>query len=285
MNFLDKLDGVHFEESLDSDLLGPWKTYLSEAKWGWYLLSSEIDELKIDSKVLEIGAGPQMLSAQVASKGVKLTSLEPSSQGFEVMDRLGKIVQRISLHEEISYEFHNTSGEDFFIKNEFDFAFSINVMEHVNDIELVLTNVLNSLKPGGRYHFICPNYAFPYEPHFNSITFVNKRATDTLIKSRLIRKSKLIDPVGLWESLNWIDYGSIRSWAKNQSDFELVFSRRALNLYVTRAIEDKVFQFRHPILSKLTQLFRPVVFLVMYLTPVRYLPILDVMIVKKSHRT
>jgi SAM-dependent methyltransferase len=285
MNFLDKLDGVHFEENIDSDLLGPWHTYLSEAKWGWYLLSYEIEELKIDSKVLEIGAGPQMLSAQVASKGVKLTSLEPSSQGFEVMDRLGRIVQRISSHEEISYEFQNTSGEDFFTKNEFDFAFSINVMEHVNDIEMVLTNVLNSLKPGGRYHFICPNYAFPYEPHFNSITFVNKRATDTLIKSRLIRKSKLIDPIGLWESLNWIDYGSIRRWAKNQSDFELVFSRRALNLYVTRAIEDNVFQFRHPILSKFTQVFRPIVFLVMSLTPIRYLPILDVMIVKKSHGT
>src|SRR3546814_21121737 len=49
----------------------------------------------------------------------------------------------------------------------FDFAFSINVMEHVNDVEQVIINVFNSLKENAYYDFTCPNYLFPYEPHFN----------------------------------------------------------------------------------------------------------------------
>ena len=281
MNFLEKLESEHAAVDLENDLIIPWNTYLSEAKWGWYLLSSEVDQLKEDSKVLEIGAGPQMLSAQVASTGVELTSIEPASQGFSTMESLGEIVRNFSSNEQISYEFFNTTGENFFRKNEFDYAFSINVMEHVNEIDVVLTNVLNSLKPDGRYHFVCPNYSFPYEPHFNSITFVNKRLTDALFRKRLVRKSKHHDPTGLWNSLNWINHRSVVNWAKTQVDSELMFSRRALKLYVARAVEDTTFQARHPLLSKLTRVLKPVVFAGLAITPIRFLPILDVTIVKR----
>jgi 2-polyprenyl-3-methyl-5-hydroxy-6-metoxy-1,4-benzoquinol methylase len=283
MNFLEKLEATYSKDNLDANLRIPWETYLGEAKWGWYLISDEIEILERNSKVLEIGAGPQMLSSQVASKGMKLTSIEPASQGFSVMESLGRVVSNFSLLEQVSYEFLSTTGENFHRINEFDFAFSINVMEHVNEIDEVLTNVFDSLKPGGRYHFICPNYAFPYEPHFNSITLVNKRLTDALVKSRMIGKSKHQDPAGLWNSLNWISHRSVVNWASSQSDCELVFSRRALKQYITRAIEDKVFQFRHPLLSKLTRVLRPLVFLGLAITPMRFLPILDVAIVKSFH--
>jgi 2-polyprenyl-3-methyl-5-hydroxy-6-metoxy-1,4-benzoquinol methylase len=283
MNFLEKLEATYSKDNLDANLHSPWETYLSEAKWGWYLITHEIEVLEPNSKVLEIGAGPQMLSSQVASKGMKLTSIEPASQGFGVMESLGEIVRNFSSLEQISYEFLSTTGENFRRKNEFDFAFSINVMEHVNEIDEVLTNVFDSLKPGGRYHFICPNYAFPYEPHFNSITFVNKRLTDALVKSRMIRKSKHQDPAGLWNSLNWISHRSVVKWASYQSDCELVFSRKALKLYIKRAIEDDLFQVRHPLLSKLTRALRPLVFSGLSITPIRFLPILDVAIVKRIH--
>jgi len=283
MDFLEQLSLEVDPDALPNSLQAAWNTYLSEAKWGWYLISAEIDGFKDDSKILEIGAGPQILSAQVASKGLKLTSIEPASQGFSVMESLGEIVRSFSSNEQISYEFFRTTGENFFRQNEFDYAFSINVMEHVSEIDSVLTNVFISLKPGGRYHFICPNYAFPYEPHFNSMTFVNKRLTDALVRPKVVRKSKHHDPLGLWNSLNWISHRSIANWASSQSDCEVVFSRRALKLYITRAIEDEVFQDRHPLLSKLTRALRPVVFSGLSITPMRFLPILDVSIIKKVH--
>lgn len=282
MNFLEKLDESQVEENLDNDLRVPWKTYLNEAHWGWNLISKEIELLESDSQVLELGSGPQMLSGQVASTGVKLTSIEPASQGFSVMESLGEIVRKFSLKERISYKFLSTTGEDFLEENQFDFAFSINVMEHVIDIYGVLTNIFNSLKPGGRYHFICPNYSFPYEPHFNSLTLVNKRATDKLLKSRLVGKSKHNDSEGMWNSLNWINHGSINSWATGKNNLEITFSRRALNLYITRAVEDHVFQVRHPLLSRLTRFLKPLIILGMALTPIRFLPILDVTVVKSE---
>ena len=256
--------------------------YLGEANWGWFLLSDEINVLEVGAKVFEIGAGPRMLSAQVASQGMDLTSIEPASQGFSVMDKLGKIIDNLSGHQGISYELTTTKAEDFLIRDKFEFAYSINVMEHVDDIEIVLTNVFNALVPNGRYHFVCPNYAFPFEPHFNSITFINKRLTEVLFKSRLLVKSNHQDPTGLWDSLNWINYSSVKSCAENKNDVELVFSRRALDLYLARAIEDEDFQLRHPRISKLTRKMKPIIFSILSVTPVRLLPILDVTLIKKS---
>ena len=283
MNFLEVLEKRCAEQTIDYDLFVPWKTYLSEAKWGWLLLSDEINALEIGAKVFEIGAGPRMLSAHVAGQGMDLTSIEPASKGFSVMDKLGKIVDSSSAHQGISYEFTTTKVEDFFIRDNFEFAYSINVMEHVDDVEIALTNVLNALVPNGRYHFVCPNYTFPFEPHFNSITFFNKRLTDALLQSRLVAKSNHEDPTGLWESLNWIKYSSVKKWAANRNDVELVFSRRALNLYVARAIADEDFKLRHPNLSKLVRKLKLIVSLAVSVTPVRFLPILDVELIKKSN--
>jgi 2-polyprenyl-3-methyl-5-hydroxy-6-metoxy-1,4-benzoquinol methylase len=282
VDFLESLKKGDAHESLNHDLHSAWKTYLGEAQWGWFLLSDEINALDAGAKVLEIGAGPRMLSTQVASQGMDLTSIEPASQGFSVMEKLGRILDNLSVHQGISYEFTTTKAEDFLIRDKFEFAYSINVMEHVDDIEIVLTNVFNALVPNGQYHFVCPNYAFPFEPHFNSFTFINRRLTEVLLKSRLLAKSNHQDPTGLWDSLNWIKYSSVKSWAVNKNDVELIFSRRALNMYIARAIEDEDFQLRHPKLSKLTRKMKPIVCSILSVTPVRLLPILDVTVIKKS---
>ncbi|MFT6973305.1 MAG: 2-polyprenyl-3-methyl-5-hydroxy-6-metoxy-1,4-benzoquinol methylase [Pontimonas sp.] len=50
------------------------------------------------------------------------------------------------------------------LKGEFDSAVAIMVVEHVPDYPNLIGEVINHLRPGARAHFICPNYAFPYEP-------------------------------------------------------------------------------------------------------------------------
>ena len=45
-------------------------------------------------------------------------------------------------------------------------------MEHVDDVPLVLRRVMSALRPGAAYRFVCPNYRFPFEPHFDIPTAV-----------------------------------------------------------------------------------------------------------------
>ena len=54
--------------------------------------------------------------------------------------------------------------------------------------------VTASLSPGGSYRFLCPNYLFPYEPHFNMPTFGSKGLTETTATSRIQGNTKTSDP-------------------------------------------------------------------------------------------
>lgn len=62
--------------------------------------------------------------------------------------------------------------EEIINKKQFDFVFSIKVMEHLKVPHQVLQNIPKLLKTNTHYRFICPNYNFAYEPHcekrFNS---------------------------------------------------------------------------------------------------------------------
>ena len=153
-------------------------------------------------------------------------------------------------------------------------------MEHVDDVNLVLENVIASLRIGGKYHFVCPNYAFPFEPHFNSVTLLNKKLTDRFIKPRILKHSTNPEAEGLWNSLNWVTVTKIKKWSENRDDVDVTFSSRALSMYVSRSISDVTFQNRHPKLSKLTRAFQKLIEIGARFIPNRFLPIIDVEITR-----
>jgi SAM-dependent methyltransferase len=111
---------------------------------------------------------------------------------------------------------------------EFDFAFSMNVMEHVDDVPLVLGRVVRALRPGAAYRFVCPNYGFPYEPHFDMPTLLSKSLTWRFLRNRILNSRTVLDPRGTWQSLNWISVAAVRRTCRRDLGIEPEFDRTVL---------------------------------------------------------
>lgn len=270
---------VKAQENSD-DFETAFSTYLSEAEWGWELVKDFVLKVPKNAQILELGAGPKILSAKIASLHYQVTALEPSQPGFSIMKELGDSVDSFSILHSIHFASSDSTGEDFNEFEKYDLAFSINVMEHVSSVEKTLDNVVASLKNGGLYVFICPNYSFPFEPHFSSITLINKKLTDRYLKDRVTLKAKDAQhAVDLWDSLNWISARQIFAWAAQRSDIRVKISRRSLNMYLSRTIGGKEFKSRHPFISKVSRLLAPIANLI----PISIVPVIEVRIQKLAN--
>lgn len=97
--------------------------------------------------------------------------IEPDKDEFEIIQ--GKC-------EEIGIDknnFRNEFGEKLsFGDNEFDFVHCFTVLEHVQDVEKCIDEMIRITRPGGKIHIVTPNYSFPYEGHYKIIfpTFLPK---------------------------------------------------------------------------------------------------------------
>ena len=49
---------------------------------------------------------------------------------------------------------------------------------------------------------MCPNYDFPYEPHFVIPIIINKKFTKFFFKNKINNHEKKTNEIGLWEGLN-----------------------------------------------------------------------------------
>ena len=85
-----------------------------------------------------------------------------------------KVLSEIAQSENLKFSLIESPIEDFEYDHKFDFIFSINVMENLKDPYSVLIQMNSALKFGGKYRFFCPNYDFPYEPHFGKWIFSRK---------------------------------------------------------------------------------------------------------------
>ena len=263
------------------DLLGLFRIYAEDAKFGYSYISSDLTSLAQNSKVLEVGAGSLLLSCQLIRDGFDVTSLEPTSSGFSHFDEMRNIVKKVAGDFEIIPDILDAKAEALTIKNYFDYAFSVNVMEHVDNVSLVLERVGDSLSKNSVYRFTCPNYTFPYEPHFNIPTFINKRLTEKLFYKKIFEHS-MSDPKGTWKSLNWITVSSIKKAIKPSLGLKLVFKCSMLTNMFARINTDPEFANRRsPIM---VNIIRALVFLRLHLLfsviPVSLQPVMDCMIVK-----
>lgn len=240
------------------DLLHFFKIYAGEARFGASVIESDVRDLTSGDQILEIGAGILLLSSYLQREGYAVTAVEPVGRGFSHFDRLRKIILNYASERGFAPTLFTIPAEDLKFASEYDYAFSINVMEHVRDVSLVLRRILSAIRPGGRHRFLCPNYLFPYEPHFNMPTFFSKAFTEYLF-SKFIRSSQsVVDPEGTWKSLNWISVSHVRRICRNELGVEPVFDRTVFYRYIQRAMYDHDFQNRRStlILSILRSLDR-----------------------------
>ena len=227
-----------------TELMDIFEVYAAEAVFGREVIDADLKLLPASASLLEVGAGSLMLSCQLLREGFQITALEPFGDGFSHFKSLQKVVLSVATKAGLQLSIINSPAEQLDVPATFDYAFSINVMEHVANEKQVITNVLKALKIGAKYRFICPNYTFPYEPHFNIPTLFSKNLTERFFKHKILTCSALKDPWGTWQSLNWITVLKIKGIVKHLSHSRVTFRRDLVLKMFERVVSDVEFSKR-----------------------------------------
>ena len=137
-----------------------------------------------DKKILEVGGGIHLLTSFL-HQDYDITSIEPGGFAGFTDELRNKILDQHKL------KVHTTTLENFTSDTKFDFIFSMNVLEHTDDIKQHIISCMNLLKNEHSLLFIqCPNYTFPFEPHFYKwfIPFFPNFTFATLRRKKLIKE-------------------------------------------------------------------------------------------------
>jgi hypothetical protein len=135
------------------------------------------------------------------------------------------------------------------VHGRFALVFSANVLEHVEVPGLALDRMQALLSDGGVQRHVCPNYAFPYEPHF----FIPLIPLLPSATARLLPSS--ITHTGLWASLNFVTAGHVYRWASKRG-LRPAFDAGVLAEALDRFVDDTVFAERHSGLGRAVRIIR-----------------------------
>lgn len=282
--FEDSLNGI---SDLNKDRLN---NYINESLFFKKVFLEDLKSEKM--KIYEIGSGIGLLAHIFAAMGHKVIATEPASAGFGIMNIFNEIISQNFIANSKSNNLYNqtpifytkTSQDLFSIlqenKNTFDFACCANVVEHVPDLEIFLDSIVPLLAENGSFRFICPNYAFPYEPHFGIPTLFSKKLTFKFFNSRII-SSYFDDPLAFYSDLSWPNVWKLRKIIL-KSGYSFHFSKKAAFMYLDRFETDSHFVERKPLLGKVYFLLKPLIRLAIRITPVELIPIIDCRITKNT---
>lgn len=265
-----------------SEAIEVFDIYANEARFGYFLIESDLALIPQGAVIIDIGAGISLLSGYLAAIGFRVTALEPVSEDFSHIRELNSLIRRFCKEQELEIDYVYERIEEFTVKDKFDYAFSINVFEHIPNVETGLSCAYLSLKPGGCLRVYCPNYIFPYEPHFNIPTLVGKKITEICLARWIFRSSKMMDPRVCWKSLNWINVLKMRRIVEKHCSVKPEFNRYATYKNIRRVFEDPLFRDRRlRLLVALLELIRKcgLVSIFKYL-PVIVSPVMDCKIVR-----
>lgn len=223
-----------------------FEVFSQEARFARNWMAPTLAQLKPGDSILEVGAGLMILSCQLVKEGYVVTSLEPIGEGFSSFAALQSIVLNHASRLGFKPEIMACPVEALAKDQEFDFGFSVNVMEHIDDVAQGLQAIFRALKSGARYKFTCPNYLFPYEPHFNMPTLFSKSLTTRVFHGRIYQSDMVNEPAALWSSLNWINVRQLRTICYQLEGAKLEFNREILGESLERMIHDAEFAYRRP---------------------------------------
>lgn len=110
-------------------------------------------------RVLDLGAGLGGLSAEIAERGGEVFAIEPGT--------VWRALASARLAEAGSGAVVGAVGESLpFADASFDVIVSLQVLEHVQNPGLVLTEAFRVLRPGGCFYLACENYLSFREQHY-----------------------------------------------------------------------------------------------------------------------
>jgi SAM-dependent methyltransferase len=226
------------------ELTSLFELFANEALFGRRWLQSALDELPAGANILEVGGGLTLTGCQLAREGYQVTVIEPISKGFSSFSRLQALVLECASAQGIGINLLPIGIEELDTRDSFDLAFSVNVMEHVANVDTAIVRVVGSLKSYGFYRFTCPNYLFPYEPHFNIPTLLSKPLTERVFHKQIFGSTRVKEPRPIWETLNWIDVRQVRRVCARLANVNVTFTRDMTANSVERMITDKAFASR-----------------------------------------
>ncbi|MEM7068935.1 MAG: class I SAM-dependent methyltransferase [Pseudomonadota bacterium] len=225
---MSKLSPEQIDTALD--------TYFAEMRFGHQFLAEYLPTGKL--RVLEVGAGLGLLSIYLHRLGHDAVALEPAALSFGIFEATKKLIWSKSdnlphLVEKFAEQL--TPEED----GQFDFIFSINVMEHIADIDRATDAILTCLDKSGICVNSCPNYWVPYEPHY-AIPMVPFAPGIT----KRIYSKKISANQEIWDSLNFISHGKVKRMAR-RNQVSVSFEPGLIFKSFARLGEDTEFLERH----------------------------------------
>ena len=142
----DRLGGSWWDESSPLNLL---HGSMTPGRFTYFLdvLTRRGEALASGSRVLDIGCGGGFLAEEFAALGCQVTGIDPSPVS------IGAARAHATAHG-LHIDYRTGSGERLPVPDSaFDLACCCDVLEHVSDLDRVISETARVLKPGGRYLF------------------------------------------------------------------------------------------------------------------------------------
>ena len=167
------------------------------------------------SSVLEIGSGTGILLNELKEHfpNITFSGIDPNVSGYH---NYKKITNNLN-NDGHNIIVENIDVEKFKSEKKFDLIFSVNVFEHVSDQLQYLINTHNLLNKEGLNIILCPNYDFPYEPHFVIPIIINKKITKFIFNSKITNLEIKENEKGLWDGLSFLGRKKIESILKKNN--------------------------------------------------------------------
>lgn len=280
---LDKTKLEKLKSNLSANQIDRLDLYVNEANFIYSLIEEDLNVAPMN--FYEIGSGIGLLSRMVAEKGHTVMATEPATSGFGVVKVLQKVIEESFVTVLKAPIYYSVTAEELLPKLQeknigFDYIFCANVVEHVSDLKGFFDAIIPQLNEHGKFRFICPNYLFPYEPHFGFFSLPSKRLTRMIQKNR-IKNSTIDKAEKFFEDLSFPNIFKLNRILRKYKIFRQ-YDNLATKNYMKRAIEDKYFANRKRKISYLISLLPKHVENFISMIPKVMLPVIDCQITKKK---
>ncbi|MDX4063328.1 class I SAM-dependent methyltransferase [Aliarcobacter skirrowii] len=188
-------------------------------------------------KILDMACGVGTFMFHGLRKGYDIYGIEPEEWKLSYIDMK---IDEMNYPKEWKNRFIQGFGENLPFEDEyFDFIVTYQTLEHVQNVEKCLDEMIRVLKHDGKIKIQCPDYNSFYEPHYQLpfLPKMNRKLASVYLK--ILKKPT----IGL-DSLNWTTNESIIKILKKYKNLEIISLSK---IYKNRKINNLKDKYKLPI--------------------------------------